>query len=348
MNKIKNILTLIAVYAALFPACSDKETLNALDQLCVETGGKFQNNRCVCSGETCDPNMVCTEEGVCPVNLSALCEHKEKKCTSSAKYECVKNLGWQQVEKCDKGCAEDGKQCAQCFDTSCKDDVLTLCSDNIATTITCKYGCNDAGNDCKPECEAGQVMCGDKVRLECNPETLTWHPVEQCDFACDLDKTGKTRCIDDCEHGATRCDDGKISTCINKKWSEPVDCAFDGACFNAEKCVECTVEDPKNPPKRCFNDVDGVAHIQVCNGKTYDDELVSPEGYSCKQNEVAFGNCNILAETFCDNAINADGQGHDLGIMYSCEDGQRPKKFAKTRNPDLTNTIRDLWVENMH
>ena len=111
-------------------------------------------------------------------------------------------------------------------------------------------------------------------------------------------------------------------------------CYSFGFTLSNQKCVECMVNDPENPPKRCINDVNGVAHIQVCNGNTYEDELIaedsenpdsakipniSPEGNSCKQNELAFGECNNLAGQICKN--ETDGDGWEIGMLHTCKDG---------------------------
>lgn len=346
MNYIKSIwkLTGFLCAIAMGTGCSEP---NALEQLCEATGGTYQDNRCVCDGEICDTNMVCTESGKCPVVLSSMCDPGEIKCSGNAVYACVKDIGWSQDEKCDKGCADDGKKCAQCHESSCKDDILTQCNDNIATTIPCKHGCNAEGNDCKPECESGQVKCDGKTRLECNPDSLTWRSVETCETACDLDSSSNTRCIDDCEDGATRCTDGKLSTCIDKIWSTPVTCEFNGMCANEQRCVECD-ETSETDKKRCVNDAKGVGHMMICKGQLYEDELVpqdpenpespliphvSPEGYSCKQGENDFGECNNLNKKFCEDKVNADLQGHDLGIIYSCEGGLKVET-SKCWDPD--------------
>ena len=299
MKKVKYSMILAGILCALTAFGCDDDAPS--DQLCKETGGSMKDGHCVCNETSCGENMICSPDGSCTVNPGEKCEENEVKCFENAEHQCSSNGDWVKGKSCELSCAKDGIRCAECVENSCHENVLTQCVNNKANTIPCPYGCNSAGNDCKSECEAGQVKCDGKLRLECDAQTLTWKTAETCEGTCELDGS-VTRCstctIDDPSNPPRRCVDdpetgiGQIEVCNGR--------------FYEVEIIPVNPEDPDSAMKR-----------NVCNN------------VSCKAGAVECGQCNNIIPKICENDYgNSADLYKTMGHVYSCTGGMKLEEKA--------------------
>ena len=293
------LFTAFAMGACDDPASNAQATVT---NLCEGTGGKLQDGKCVCSGETCEranwcdsnkkcssdveltPELLCVASG--GVAKSGNCECSGTVCDDGL----VCNLG-------SKKCPEKSEECKGSEGSEGSED-KNNCSTEIVFDSACKAS---GGSPAEGICVCSKVSCGTGVICNFDTKQCADKQIsdgDKCDgniSYCqnDLDFVGTVTACDGTSFVSRACKDDK---------DNPVSCRGD-------KCGTC-----KNYDQLCVNQPNQIGAVQECQEGVPGKTIALCNDVSCRTDIPACGEClNGSLRCTEDNDNNA--------IMWRCVDG---------------------------